>query len=327
MEQLSKLKSALKHAKHVVISTHIMPDADGIGSQIALCLALKELGHKAIAVNEEPLLSRYNYLDPKNNVIGYKDYLKKFKGETIDLFIVVDTNNTNRIGHKMRDLVETSKKILYIDHHPCPKAVQALHCIDTTKAATGQIIGEFIQGLGLELTKEMALPLYTSIVIDTSSFRYPTVTGDTHKLIGHLLDTGISPNIAYNQIYGTKKVNYMQMLGEVLSTTKTASNQQIAWISLSQELLKKYNVNPEDTHSFINHLLILDNIKIACMFRSMGNKTKISFRSVGDYDVGEVAAALGGGGHNHSAATIIEGPIDHVIKDTISKIKKIISSP
>ena len=89
---------------------------------------------------------------------------------------------------------------------------------------------------------------------------------------------------------------------------------------------KKCNVDPEDTHGFVNHLLILENVKVACMFRQIGRKVKISFRSQGDIDVGIVAKALGGGGHDHSAATMIEGPdIDKVIRDTVKNLLFIIS--
>lgn len=325
MKMINLFKSLTEKAKNIVITTHIQPDADGIGSEIALCIALREVGKNAICVNEEDLLERYKYLDPVDCVISYEDFKKNHleSGEfgPIDLFIVTDTNSLSRIGTQVQTLVPNAKNLLFIDHHPAPRELAAIHCIDTKMAATGELVGSLIEALGVAFTKEMALPLYTSILIDTSSFRYPTVTGNTHRIIAKLMDTGIEPPEAYNKIYGTKKISYMQMLGVVLSSASSTKDGRVAWLSLTESSLEKFDVDTEDTHGLVNYLLILDNIKVACMFRQVGSLVKISFRSAGDVDVGVMAQALGGGGHDHSAATMVEGDIDEVIRDTIPKLQ------
>jgi bifunctional oligoribonuclease and PAP phosphatase NrnA len=320
MKTLNLFTSVIKDAQNIVISTHLHPDADGIGSQIALCTALRKIGKNAICVNEEALLERYNYLDPQQCIISSERYFKDPMPE-LDLFIVVDTNALGRIGTLLQGTVQKAKNLLFIDHHPCPKELAALHCIDTTKAATGELVGDLIIGLGIDFDQVMALALYTAILIDTSSFRYPTVTGDTHRIIAKLMDSGINPPDAFNKIYGTKKVSYMQMLGTILSRAETTKDERIAWISLDEDILSRFNVDSEDTHGFINNLLILDNIRVACMFRQVGESVKISLRSAGDVDVGVMAQALGGGGHNHSAATMIKGHIKVVVPKTVAKIQ------
>lgn len=322
MRMVKLFKSLAQGANHIVITTHIHPDADGIGSEIALCYALRSLGKDAICVNEEPLLDRYKYLDPLNKVISYKEYTEQYKNqEGIDLFIVTDTNSLARIGSGVGSIVSQAENLLFVDHHPAPKELAAIHCIDTTMAATGELVGSLIESLDVAFTREMALAMYTAILIDTSSFRYPTVTGNTHRLISKLMDTGIEPPEAYNRIYGTKKIPYMQMLGQVLSKTNSTPDGRVAWLSVTEEELERYDVDTEDTHGFINHLLILDNVKVALMFRQIGPQVKISFRSSGEVDVGVMAQALGGGGHNHSAATMLEGELTSTIKKTIPKIE------
>jgi phosphoesterase RecJ-like protein len=315
-------ESMVREAQHIVITTHIHPDADGIGSEIALCLALRQLGKDVVCVNEEMLLERYRYLDSDHVVTSFAHYHKTHKNKPIDLFIVTDTNTLERIGPNVQTLSHSASGLLFIDHHPCPKELAAIHCIDTQMAATGELVGKLIESLGVEFTHDIALPLYTSILIDTSSFRYPTVTGNTHRLIAKLMDAGISPPQAYNMIYGTKKISYMQLLGIVLSEAQSTPDGKIAWLTLNDKDLARYHVDTEDTHGFINHLLILDNVKVACMFRQQDNHIKISFRSTGDIDVGVMAQALGGGGHDHSAATIVEGQdLYKVATATIEKLK------
>lgn len=317
----------IKKANRIVITTHVQPDADGIGSEISLCLALKQIGKEVYCVHNKPLLERYSYLDREGVIQGFDQYYENYGDEAIDLFIVADTNTLTRIGEGPRKLIQNSKELLFIDHHPCPKELKAIHCIDTDMAATGQLVGHLIEAMKVPFTKEMALPLYTAILIDTSSFRYPTVTGSTHKLIGKLLDTGIEPSSAYNYIYGTKKISHIQFLGEVLSRSKTNEDQSIAWIALDDELMNKFDADPEDTHAFINHLLILDQVKVVCMFRELPKKkVKISLRSSGNIDVGILAQAIGGGGHNHSAATVVEGKLKKVIPEIIKKLESMLGS-
>lgn len=325
MAYTEHFKALIKKSKTVVITTHLFPDADGIGSQIALGLALQSKEKTVYCVNEEALLERYKYLDLQSTIISYKDF-HKLNVPHIDLLIVVDTNALPRVGHDLEDLAKRAKDLLFIDHHPAPKALAAIHCIDTKKAATGELVGDLISSIGVEFTKEIALALYTAIIIDTSSFRYPTVSAKTHHLIGKLMETGIDPSIAYNMIYGTKKVTHMHLLGNILSKAQCSEDGSIAWLTLSEELLSKHHVDPEDTHAFINHLLVLDNIRVACMFREQGKFVKISLRSNGEIDVGVLAQALGGGGHNHSAATIIEGTLHDVIKETVDKLKRMLTN-
>lgn len=329
MELIDKFKRAIEPAKNIVVTTHSFPDADGIGSQISLCLALREMGKNAICCNDVELLSRYKYLDPQDVITFVADMEKRFPTQP-DLIIVVDTNTIKRTGSHFGDYYESvgSPDVLYIDHHPCAEATQNDHCINTKAAATGQLVGELILELGINFTQEMALPLYTAILIDTSSFRYPTVTAETHRLISTLMETGINPPAAYNGIYGTKKIEHMHLLGQVLSTTKTNPTEEIAWLVLKHQEIDHFDIDIEDTHGFINNLLILDEVKVACMFRDDGNQVKISLRSSGEYDVGSIAIALGGGGHSHSAATIIkktsENSLETIIQDVISKIEKLL---
>lgn len=328
MTILDTFKSRIQAADRILITTHEFPDADGIGSEISLCLALRELGKTTFCINEEPLLDRYQYLDQDRVVHGFKDFTAKYPNFKPDLMIVVDTNTKNRVGMNLSKYITDDIPTLYIDHHPCRGRDLSTHCIDVTAAATGQMVGEIIEYLGIKFTKKIALPIYTSIIIDTSSFRYPTVSAKTHKLVAKLMDTGINPPEAYNGIYGTKRVQHMHLLSKILNSAESTPDESIAWMLLKKEDIDNFKSDIEDTHNFINHLLVLNNVKIAIMFRDDGDQIKMSLRSSGDYDVGLVAQALGGGGHSHSAATILFKPkgetTDEVINKTVKHVEEIV---
>jgi phosphoesterase RecJ-like protein len=328
MTILDTFKSRIQVAERILITTHEFPDADGIGSEISLCLALREYGKQCWCVNEEPLLERYHYLDQDKVVLGLDDFLEKFTAFSPDLVIIVDTNTKARVGAKLSNFIGDRIPVLYIDHHPCRGRDLSDHCIDVTAAATGQLVGEMIEYLGVKFTKKIALPIYTSIIIDTSSFRYPTVSASTHKLVAKLMGTGINPPEAYNGIYGTKRVHHMHLLASILNTASTNKEETIAWMLMKKEDLDKYAGDVEDTHAFINNLLVLNHIKVACMFRVDIDQIKMSLRSSGEYDVGVIALALGGGGHSHSAATILirtQGETtDEVIQRAVKKVEEVL---
>ncbi len=324
MKSIQRFQKLIKKAHHIVITTHEYPDADGIGSQVALCMALNSLGKQVVCINEERPMERYHYLDPHGLILSFDDAGQS--APPIDLFIVTDTNDLKRIGPKMRQLAQAAQELLFIDHHPAPPEIASLHCIDTTVAATGELVGNLIDELGIPLNRELALALYTSILIDTNSFRYPTVKAQTHALISKLLATGIGASEAYKKIYGDKKITYLRFLGKTLSNAKSSGDGKIAWIELSEENLQASQIDPEDTLNFVNHLLILKGLKVACVFRQIGDHVKVSFRSAGDTNVNHIAVALGGGGHNHSSAAICKGPLDAVVPEVIGKIEAMLKS-
>ena len=320
MTILDTFKARIQAADRILITTHEFPDADGIGSEIALCLALLSLGKKVYCVNEEPLLERYQYLDQDKVVLGHQQYMKEHANFKADMMIVVDTNTKDRVGKNLAHLIsENNIPTLYIDHHPCRGRDLSTHCIDVTAAATGQMIGEMIEALGVKFTKKMALPIYTAIIIDTSSFRYPTVSAATHRLVAKLMDTGVNPPEAYNGIYGTKRIIHMHLLSKILKSAATNPSETIAWMLLKKEDIDQFKSDIEDTHAFINNLLVLNNIKVAVMFRDDGDQIKMSMRSSGDIDVGLIAQVLGGGGHSHSAATILFRLNGESTQDVIEK--------
>ena len=239
-----------------------------------------------------------------------------------DLLIVVDTNSLDRIGDKMQKVTQSCKKVLFVDHHPCSEDIAKNNCIDVTMAATGELVGWIIDAMDIKFTKELALPLYTAIVIDTSSFRYPTVKANTHRIIAKLMDTGINITKAYGHIYGPKSLGYIHMLGHILSSVQCNKAGTLAWLVLKEEVLHKFAVDIEDTLGMVNNLLILENIEVACAFLQIKDQVKVSLRSMGKIDVSIIAQKLGGGGHEHSAATVMKAKnFDQTVSDTMAKVE------
>ncbi|MDH4468021.1 MAG: bifunctional oligoribonuclease/PAP phosphatase NrnA [Bacteriovoracaceae bacterium] len=324
----------LQH-ESIILTTHVGPDPDGIGSIVSLGRALQQLGKTVHIIIEEPLWYKYKYLDPEGSIFSLDDFLGKKTAVNFEesLLIVVDTHKLSRTGFKISSFLSPFKNIIFIDHHPNPvptamtaSGVDHQHFIDEKAAATGEMIATLINTLGVTFDDVMALGLYTAILVDTNVFRYPSVTGNTHRLIAEFLDHGIPSHTAYNLINGAKKLTSMHLLGQILKNAQVGPLGLVAWIWIQESDLRDYNSELEDTHAYINNLLALEGVRIACMFRQDGPRLKLSMRSHGDIDVGEIAAQFGGGGHSHSAATVIEIPPndsrENFIHDLILKLER-----
>jgi bifunctional oligoribonuclease and PAP phosphatase NrnA len=317
----------LSHQRFI-ITTHTNPDADGIGSQIALCLALRALGKEAWCVNEKKLLDRYLYLDIQHVTMGVEEWknLNITVGQK-DALIIVDTHNIERTGSS---IIENFKHLTNyaLDHHPLQHAHDKNLFIDPLMSATGELVAQLIEqweSAGVNFNHDISLPLYTAILIDTSSFRYPTVTSNTHRIVAKLMQSGVSPVSAYNQIYGTKGLDHLRFIGHVLSKVQTDTQKHVAWLSVTRDDLENHSVDIEDTLSIINYLLVLDGVAIAAMFTEWGEKlTKVSLRSIkAEVDVGMIAKKMGGGGHGHSAAATLTLPLDQAVAFTLKTIEKL----
>lgn len=322
MNNKAQLQKTLLAAQNVFITTHAFPDADGICAQIALMRALKKRGKRVICVNEEELAPRYHYLNDdeiiqclKKTTLNLEDY---------DLFIALDTHALERTGKEMSKLLRPQQdKLIFIDHHTLKEKDPQRHFIDTEASSTGELIGHLLVEMGEEIDFITARALYTAILVDTSSFRYPNVRGRTHELLAQLLRAGVSPTQTYLEIYGTKTIRHMHLLGAILSAAKIDSSGEIAWLIVSDGLIEHYGAKKEDTLSYINHLLNLENIKVACMF-TLGEdeEIKVSLRSPDVFDVSQIAAYFGGGGHPFSAAFSQRGKVDELVEKVISHTQK-----
>ena len=316
---------AARGAERVSVATHDLPDADGVGSQAALCLALRAWGAKARGVSQEALPARYRHLDPEGLVLPLGRHRSWLGGACADLLVVVDAGSLARLSPGVRELARDARRVLFIDHHPGPETGSGGHCVDPSAAATGEIVAGLVESLGVALTKDMALALYTALLIDTNSFRYSTVSPATHATAARLMGAGVRADEAYGRIYGKRPMGHLRLLGRLLGEARTTEDGAVAWMVLTEAMLQEHGSDLEDVHHAVNHLLVLDGVRIACLFKEMEGGTKVSLRSTGDVDAAGVAEALGGGGHRHAAAALLPGPPDQVLEDAVKRIRGLLS--
>jgi phosphoesterase RecJ-like protein len=331
-KEFQKFKQWLEQSKRVLISTHLLPDGDGLGAEAALFHYLKR-GRKACRVyNPDLIPKRYKFLDPKNLILLGPGEVELW--DTCDLWIIVDTNDPRRLGKLWGELSLRAKKIVFIDHHaemPSSEVNYPPHALllsDPKTSSIGEMLYNLFDELGLaKINKDVALGLYVSVMTDTNSFRYARTTPLSHKIAAEMIELGVNPEEVYQNIYSSKELSHLQLLGHMLQNVKVASGGKIAWLEMGLDLRKKYQASSDDTQSFMNLLLLLKDAEVVCLFREEDDsQVKVSIKSKGQIVINRVAMELGGGGHEFAAGFRLSAPLDKTVEAVIKRIETLIDS-
>ena len=325
--EILDLKKILSTPKKVVIVPHKNPDGDAMGSTLGLYHYLEKLGHSAtvIAPNDYPEFLKW--IPGTESVVIHEKELAVADAliSDADLIFTLDFNALHRCG-AMGIPIENSKAIkVMIDHHQQPDAYAAFMYSDVTMCSTCQMVYHFIEKMGdLDLIDTaIGEALYTGIMTDTASFRFPLTTSTTHRVIAHLIDVGVEKSKIHNSVYDTNSFGRLQLLGCALNNLRFLENFKTAYISLSNKELDAHGFEKGDTEGLVNYGLSLKGAKFAVIFIEHKEESiiKISFRSKGSFDVNAFARThFHGGGHKNASG----GRSNLNLEDTIANFISIL---
>jgi len=325
--EILDLKKILSTPKKVVIVPHKNPDGDAMGSTLGLYHYLEKLGHSAtvIAPNDYPEFLKW--IPGTESVVIHEKELAVADAliSDADLIFTLDFNALHRCG-AMGIPIENSKAIkVMIDHHQQPDPYAAFMYSDVSMCSTCQMVYHFIEKMGdLDLIDTaIGEALYTGIMTDTASFRFPLTTSTTHRVIAHLIDVGVEKSKIHNSVYDTNSFGRLQLLGCALNNLRFLENFKTAYISLSNKELDAHGFEKGDTEGLVNYGLSLKGAKFAVIFIEHKEESiiKISFRSKGSFDVNAFARThFHGGGHKNASG----GRSNLNLEDTIANFISIL---
>jgi phosphoesterase RecJ-like protein len=331
-KEFQRFKQALLDAKRVLISTHSLPDGDGLGAESAIFHYLKRAKKACRVYNPDPLPKRYQFLDPKRTTLLGPGEVELW--DNIDLWIIVDTNDPRRLGKLWPELNLRAKKIVFLDHHPEIEGASAIQypphasvVCDIASSSIGEMLHHIFEELGIaKINRDVALGLYVSVMTDTNSFRYARTTPSAHRIAGKMIEEGVNPEEVYQAIYSSKELSHLQLLGQLLQNTKVTSHGKVAWLEMGLDLRKKHLASADDTQSFLNLLLLLKDAEVVCLFREEDdNQIRVSIRSKGRIVINRVAMELGGGGHDYAAGLALSAPLDKTVEAVIGRLKTLVT--
>ena len=302
MIDFQKLAHIISANQSFLITTHVNPDADAIGSEIAFSNMLKLIGKDFRIINHSETPYNLRFLDTENVIEKYNPEHHNSYFNSSDVLVALDFNRADRMVSMQKSFAEANKIKVCIDHHQDPEDFVDFQFIDYDYAATGHILYDFITSTGIiKLNKEIAAPLYAAIMTDTGSFRFERTTAELHRIIANLLDTGINPTEIYNQLYDESKLSKIKFLGKCLSSLELIDENRIGYMIITQNDFNELNAIESDTENFVNFILSVQDVKLGMLFIELKNGFKVSFRSKGKLPVNKLAGLFGGGGHQNAS--------------------------
>jgi len=322
------LSELLSTPKRIAIIPHRSPDGDAMGSTLALYHFLLKLDHQATVISPNEFPGFLDWLPSAETVLVYendKENTTKILQEA-ELIFTLDFNALHRTGEMEHVLNKLKAVFIMIDHHQSPDDFAKFTYSDTSFGSTCEMIYNFILQLGKKelIDKTIANCIYTGILTDSGSFRFPKTTGTTHRIIADLIDLGAENTTIPTLLFDNNSYDRLQLLGRALQNMKVFPEYKTTYISLSQEELDAFNYVKGDTEGIVNYGLTIKGIVFAAIFieHKDENIVKISFRSQGDFDVNQFARAhFNGGGHINAAG----GKSNLTLKDTIAKFEQLIT--
>jgi phosphoesterase RecJ-like protein len=326
--EIEALKLLLASPKKITIIPHRNPDGDAMGSTLGLYHFLEQQNHDVVVMSPNEFPDFLAWLPSAEKTLIFekdKEKCTEILNES-DLIFTLDFNALHRTGEIMETtLSQLDKTFVMIDHHQFPDDYAKYTFSNTKYGSTCEMVYHFIHQLGQEnlINKTVATCLYTGIVTDSGSFRYPATTSLTHRVVADLIDKGTENSTIHNQLFDTSSYNRLQLLGRALQNMKVMTEYKTSYITLSQEELDTFHFQKGDTEGIVNYGLSIDGIDFTAIF--IENKAekiiKISFRSQGSFDVNQFSRNyFGGGGHINAAG----GKSDKSLQETVADFERIV---
>lgn len=322
--------SLINNNQEFILTSHVNPDGDSIGSEIALHLYLKSLGKNAGILNYSPTPDNYTFLDKERVIEQFDEAKHKDRILNADVIFILDTNEFQRV-RTLAPYIQASKaKKVLIDHHLGFKPeLFDEYIVDTDSPATGEMLYRFFKEIEASeggkkvITRDMALALYTAIMTDTGSFKFNRTDEETHTIIADLLTYGLHPYDIYSEVYNNATLGRLHLLGRFLNNVTLMYDGKLAYSVLLQKDFEETSTDEYAIEGFSSHLMSLETAELGIVMTQTKRGVKLSFRSKDTVFSNELAKEFEGGGHkNASGAFVVGGDILKLEKEVTEKAEK-----
>lgn len=326
-QDIQAIQELLSNPKKIVIIPHRGPDGDAMGSTLGLYHFLLKNNHQPVVVSPNEFPDFLAWMPGSETIkIFEKD---KINCTTIleeaELIFTLDFNALHRVGEMEKVLEKLTAPFVMIDHHQSPDDYAVVTYSDTAFGSTCEMLYNFISFLGKksDIDKTIGTCIYTGILTDSGSFRFPKTTGHTHRIIADLIDLGVENTQIPTLLFDNSSYSRLQLLGRALQNMKVYEAHQTSYTTLTQAELDSFDYIKGDTEGIVNYGLSIKGISFAAIFIENAEEKiiKISFRSQGDFDVNLFAREhFNGGGHRNAAG----GKSELSMEETVRKFENLV---
>ncbi|MCA9033957.1 MAG: bifunctional oligoribonuclease/PAP phosphatase NrnA [Planctomycetaceae bacterium] len=309
------LKETIQSHNSFLITSHVRPDADALGSELGMRAILLALGKEVTIVNASAPPANLQFLNADGHVLKLNESITKANVPKVDVVIIVDTSAWQQIG-TMADIIQASDaKRIVIDHHVSSDDMNAIEFKDVNAAATGELIFEAAEAMNVQFDEETASALYAAIATDTGWFRFPSTTALTMRIAASLVDRGAVPHIIYNLVNEQCSLARVRLAGRVLGRITTEADGRLNWVYADSSDLAETGSVPSDTESLVNQCLTVAGSEAAFIAVELQTgQIKFSLRCRPPHDVAKAAEKFNGGGHKLASGATLPGPLKPAIE-------------
>ena len=306
---IAAIARELRDNKRFLLTTHVNPDGDAIGSLGALALVLEDMGKEVVAYCQDEIPGFLRFLPYSDRIV------REIHGpDRFDVAVVLDCGELDRIGNAA-DVLQHIEKIIHIDHHSSSDDFGQLNLVRPECSSTAEILYEIIQTIPASLSKEAAENIYTAILTDTGSFRFANTTARALDIAAEMVALGVAPDKIASEVYDSMSPERLRLLARSLHTLTLRANGRLATMQVSRQMLEETKTTVMDTDGFVNYPRGISTAEMAIFFREMDSgKVNVSLRSRGKLNVAEFARNYNGGGHHNAAAFRAEGSLPEVVE-------------
>ncbi len=308
---MKNLVEAIRRDNRFLITSHIDPDGDAVGSQLAMASFLRELGKQVVILNEKLVPRKYEFLPFAGDIVA--EIPGGFKYEDV---VVLDSATLKRVG-EVSGCVQ-GKFIINIDHHPTNLYFGNVNWVVPEASSTSELVYRLMKRMSVRIGDERASCLYVGILTDTGGFKFANTTSDSLKIASILVKEGADPSYIATNVYLNRSMDELLLLSKLLATAEVHAG--IATMHLTRDMMKDMKVN---TEGFSDHVLQLKNVRMGILLKELDGKVKVSLRSRGEMDVSILAKEFGGGGHEAAAACLVAGGLRDVKRKLLEVGKKL----
>jgi bifunctional oligoribonuclease and PAP phosphatase NrnA len=309
----SRFAEIVRQHRRFLLVSHIRPDCDALGSELGMAGILEALGKSVRIVNGQATPPNLAFIDPTRRIGVIGQTVQPAELADIELLMILDTSAWAQLG-PMSDVIRPFRgKRVVVDHHLSEDDLGAEPFKDTQAEATGRLVVDAAEALGVKLTPETAMPLFAAVATDTGWFRFASTSASTYRCAAKLMETGASPAAIYNALYEQDTLARMKLRGVVLARIETELEGRLAHTYVLKEDFVNTKSLPSDTEDVINSALAIGGTQFAVILvEQQSGGFKISFRSRCAVDCSKLAEKFGGGGHKAAAGAFLKGSLAEV---------------
>lgn len=309
------LKKVIDENDSFLITSHVRPDADALGSELGLRAILLALGKKVCIVNASAPPANLSFMNPPGVILKLNDTVTKANVPKTDVVVIVDTSAWQQLGN-MADVIQASSaRRVVIDHHVSSDEMGAIDLKDVSAAATGELICEAAEAFGIEFDEDTANWLYAAIATDTGWFRFPSTTSRTMRISAALIDRGASPHYVFNLVHEQSSLSRVRLGGRVLGRTQSEADGRLVWVQVDAKDMSETGAVPSDTEGLVNQCLTVAGSEAAFIAVELQtSQIKFSLRCRYPHDVAALAEQFSGGGHKLASGATLSGPLNVAVE-------------